>query len=605
MKILHSLHGNVQTKEGEAGFLLTAKNGDYLLLFPADVSMYQGYGVFLPNSFDYVKIIDAIHLDRPIAKVKNRGYEVDCEYGEAVVSYALDEAGVLFDIENYHGGIVVDLDVRHIHESDDQGRMYTVSRDGEFVVVEFTKFCDAALSAITYRMFTVFLWRGEFEILDHWKRKWYPYDASRGARGESYVYEALRFLVEGGGKIIAAAAPNLTQAKVKALHVEKHWRLEKEKGKIHSREKKEDIALVCAEHSCRSLTIRPQRGLFGIFAGLPWFFQFWTRDELISSVYLLTMKEFKAMKDILLKYAHSFGEDGRLPNRLPHADLGSADGTGWFGKRLLDLVGELKRRDSLEKFFSLQELQDLYRTLFSAERAIRRICEKDGLIYNRPKETWMDTDFGGDMRDGARIEIQALHLALLQCVIVIGKQVGEDTKDLETEETLLRERVRSVFFDGKMLADGYKDGVDWTVRPNVFIAHYCYPDLLSKKEWKSVFSSALERLWLPWGGLSTIAKDHHLFCDTYTGMDNRSYHRGDSWFFLNSMAAICMHDVDKFFFKEYISKIREAASEEILFSGVIGHHAEVSSAKELSSKGCFAQGWSAALFCELCNRVRQ
>ena len=53
----------------------------------------------------------------------------------------------------------------------------------------------------------------------------------------------------------------------------------------------------------------------------------------------------------------------------------------------------------------------------------------------------------------------------------------------------------------------------------------------------------------------------------------------------------------------YIDKIIDASSEEILFKGFIGHHAELSSAKELRSEGCLCQTWSSAMFIELINEV--
>lgn len=604
MRITHSVHGVVRSEEGEGGVLLLGKTGDYFLQFGSDFTAYQGYFVFLPNEFDYVKLVDSFRLESPCTKVTNRGYEVDCEHSQSHVGVMVDEAGLLYAVDNYEGEVAVDLDVRRIHDFDDQGRIYRVFREGEFVVVEYTKFSDGSLSSVAYRMFVVFLWRGGYEIVGRWKGKSYAYDAERGTKSELFVFDALRFLVHGSGKIIVVGSGNLTQAKVKALHVEKRWKEELEKGNASSRVKRDDVALVCAEESCKQLTVHPQPRLSGILAGLPWFFQFWTRDELISSVYLLSLKRYGHMRDILMKYVNFFGEDGRLPNRLPHADLGSADGIGWLGKRMGDLIFELKSRDELDRYFSRDELGHVYRKLKDASSLLRNAYGKDGLIVNRPKETWMDTDFGGDVRDGARIEIQTLQLALYSCINFLGKELDEKTNETKTVEKLLREKVKTLFFDGKRLADGFKDGsADWTGRPNVFIAYYCYPGLLSKKEWKAVFSSTIEKLWLPWGGLSTIAKDHPLFCDTYSGMDNRSYHRGDSWFFINNMAAICMHDIDNLFFKEYIDKIRQASSREILFSGAIGHHAEVSSAKELSSKGCLAQAWSAALFVEMCARL--
>jgi glycogen debranching enzyme len=96
-----------------------------------------------------------------------------------------------------------------------------------------------------------------------------------------------------------------------------------------------------------------------------------------------------------------------------------------------------------------------------------------------------------------------------------------------------------------------------------------------------------------------------LFVDHYTGRNNSSYHRGDSWFFINNIAAICMLRTDKVKFRKYIDSIVDAGAREILWSGAAGHAAEISDANHLSSQGCFSQAWSNATFIELMLELNQ
>jgi glycogen debranching enzyme len=56
-------------------------------------------------------------------------------------------------------------------------------------------------------------------------------------------------------------------------------------------------------------------------------------------------------------------------------------------------------------------------------------------------------------------------------------------------------------------------------------------------------------------------------------------------------------------FNKNIQKIIDASAEEILWKGCVGCHSELSSAKELQSKGCFNQAWSSAMFIELIDEV--
>jgi glycogen debranching enzyme len=167
-------------------------------------------------------------------------------------------------------------------------------------------------------------------------------------------------------------------------------------------------------------------------------------------------------------------------------------------------------------------------------------------------------------------------------------------------ENILKNKVRERFWNGKNLADGLSD---WTIRPNIFIAAYVYPELLSNKEWEICLENSLKNLWLDWGGLSTIDKNNRLFTEIDTGEDIKSYHRGDSWFWLNNLAAIQLNKINNKKFQRYIQKIISASTEDILWKGCIGCASELSSAKELSSRGCFNQAWSNAIYLELIDEI--
>ncbi|OVE74778.1 hypothetical protein BVX95_01235 [archaeon D22] len=180
----------------------------------------------------------------------------------------------------------------------------------------------------------------------------------------------------------------------------------------------------------------------------------------------------------------------------------------------------------------------------------------------------MDTDNGGDARDGMRIEIQALRLSMYEFAAFLSKHLEDkDYKKYKTLEDSLRLNVRKNFFDRKMLKDGINDN---TIRPNIFLTYYAYPKLLTTSEWEGVFKTAIQALFLNWGGFSSIEKSSPLFAEEYTGMDNVSYHRGDSWFFVNNIAAIALKRVNYDMFYNVIVKIVEASTEEILSRGVMG-----------------------------------
>ncbi|MFT4311461.1 MAG: amylo-alpha-1,6-glucosidase, partial [Candidatus Woesearchaeota archaeon] len=140
---------------------------------------------------------------------------------------------------------------------------------------------------------------------------------------------------------------------------------------------------------------------------------------------------------------------------------------------------------------------------------------------------------------------------------------------------------------------------DFSVRPNVFLAYYFNKDILSKAEWERSFDKVIDVCYLSWGGFSSVSKNDSRFKSFHTGMSNESYHNGDSWFFVNNIAAICMFDLNKEKYSKYVNRIFEASLFERDNFGFLGVCAEISNADSLSSKGCFCQAWSEATLFEL------
>ena len=275
---------------------------------------------------------------------------------------------------------------------------------------------------------------------------------------------------------------------------------------------------------------------------------------------------------------------------------------GWAFKRLGYLIEALEKRKLLDDILPEKDLLYFKDKLdFSLKSIMEKYLDR-GLIYNNPLETWMDTDYGGDTRQGKRIEIQCLFLKMLE----VAKKLSKLLKDTENydfclkSEKIYSQSTRELFYDGEKLCDGLGDA---TQRPNVFLAHYIYPQLLSGMQWRKVFSYALDRIWLGWGGLATIDKGSPLFTQDYTGENNQSYHRGDSWYFINNLAAISMHQVSRRGFSKEIQGILNSSTSDILYQGFLGHHSEVSSASRLKPQGCKAQAWSAASYVELMHEI--
>ncbi len=673
------------------GFLLTDKKGSYCSFFNKPASRYYGFFYFDNKSMKMYKFVENIEIvgHNNIDYVKNWFYFAERKKGDVIETFTMPKGfnSLIYETSS-ENEIDIILDCKESYDNREWGRNYDILEIEKCIVVKFTKKTDLKEdSSNGEEEFTLYLAiksdSNFYEKNDKWIERRYIDDEKRKSPPfNRYVYNALRLK---GTKFVFSVSKNKNSAIKESEFVFNNLNDLKQKEKEHffnmlkneslkkiiandkvSKEVK--MAYVSAANSLNNLIVyeknqaivsefesnararvtcesSPFARLFttlahfpahshstGIFAGLPWFFQFWSRDALISLKPLSKINKNLAEK-ILLGYLKSINDDGRLPNLIgEHSSksLGSADAVGWLFLRcdhLIDKInkdketinsikksmywikqsklasaknirGYIKRCNSIigkkeKEFFEL-----LYKIENSLEKSVNGLLKfrtKDNFDFNEAKETWMDTDFGGDDRKGTRIELQALRLSIYN----LGFELTQNHKYKVLENTL-KTKMRQKFWNGNILADGLDD---WTIRPNLFIAAYVYPELLTQKEWETCFENALKSLWLNWGGLSTIDRNNKLFTEIHTGENSKSYHRGDSWFWLNNLAAIQLKKINNKKFQKQIQKIIEASTEEILWKGCIGCASELSSAKELSPTGCFNQAWSNAMYMEMIDEI--
>ncbi len=129
----------------------------------------------------------------------------------------------------------------------------------------------------------------------------------------------------------------------------------------------------------------------GIYAGFPYFNEFWTRDALVVLPSFLSMNNAKFVKDVLEKIAEAVTENG-LPNVIG-GNVFPMDAPALF---IIDLIKYYKwTGDSA----TLKKLLPKAKVL--AGIAAGRV--ENGLVHDRGRETWMDS-----MDREYSIEIQAL-----------------------------------------------------------------------------------------------------------------------------------------------------------------------------------------------------
>jgi glycogen debranching enzyme len=596
MRVVHVVGNNSLSKDvaEDCSFMLTNKAGSFVSFSSFPKSKFDGF--FAYENGEMFKVLDWIKVEQQhrALELRNHFVSVERKRGDFVEGFFLPRKKncLVYELSKEKDVELV-FDVRKAYDLTELGRDYSVSVDGNEAIIEFRKKKD---NFTEFKVFVVVVADKPLEKVNKWVEHFYSLDESRGDSPSHWnVFYGLKFK---GSRCVIAASTDKKRAideAVECFVAPKELLVGAEKEFVDSCPKVVssdlDFAKVCALNSLDGLVV----GNEGVFAGLPWFFQFWVRDEAIALKALIDRKHYDFVRDVILTSSRSVGFDGKCiairRGKVGFDVRNSADGLGWVYKRLHDLITSLEFDRNLGKHLSKKDLHVLKDKVEHYLFLLIKFSTKDDLAVNDVLETWMDTFADGDNRAGVRIEIQALRLSMYQLMY-------ELTSDIQYKnlEITMKKGVVKNFWNNTFLADGLND---FTIRPNIFLACYIYPDLLHKEEWRDCFRNSLPFIWLDWGGLSTIDKKNRLFCAKHSGMDARSYHRGDSWFWVNNLAAIAMRRVDAEYFASYIEKIMKASAEEILWKGCVGCASELSSAEQLRSEGCWNQAWSNSTFLEL------
>lgn len=591
MQIVHEFLQKKISKnlEENAGFLLSNKNLAYTYFFN-NSSRYEG--VFFPSKEKLFRVIAELSLEgEKVKTLINKFHFVEkiSEKNRETFFMPFGYNSLIYELEN-EDWVELKLDIRGIYTQEKFGRYYEIFEENDKVIVKYKKI-DEQTGKEEYETYLVINGAVNYEKIERWENVFYEHDKKRNSLPfELFVFNALKLKAK---RLIFSFFDDKKKAIKESEHISKNLDKLKEKRreeieilfkknfKIKKLVPKEvSFAYKCCLNSLYQLTTKK-----GIIAGLPWFFQYWTRDELISVKNLTTLLK----KRILIKNLKLLSKDGRLPNIIGSKET-NADSVGWLFFRISESLDIFTKNE--KRFIKIALLKSIY--------LIQKNYLKNDFFCNRKGETWMDSSFNDEGREGKRIEIQALFLNMLHLVYKLSK----DKKYLILEQKLKR-KVKENFWNNKknkkkFLADGFGD---FTIRPNIFIAYYLYPKLLTKNEWEKCFENSLKKLWLKWGGITTIDKEHSLFFKEHTGEDSKSYHRGDSWYFLNNLVALVLYKINKKKFNSYIKKILNASTKEILWMNAIGHHSELSSALSQKAEGCKSQAWSDALYIELINEI--
>ena len=607
MQLTHQYKNKRIQKEADrnVGLVLGNDLGNYFYLTNGDETRYQGFfyadGKKDKNKLAVYKIIDQINIlgDSKITEIKNSFFEVErkSENNLSEKYFMPDGYNSLCLKTNKKTKAEIILDMRHPYDLRQMGRIYDIKIEREHALIKFTKRRNSAEDGLDDKKeFILYLAiktdRYDYQKIGEFFSKHYQKDEKRNSYPcDRFVFKALEMEFKNA---VFSVASSPQKAIEEAEYVFNNFDELREKTKSGAYKKIKPLnisddeikmAYLCAENSINTLLVE-NNNKKGAYAGLPWFFQFWHRDEAISLLQIYKLDKNLA-QEIILAQLKTNSDNGQTPKqRFSDAEqmkLQSADALSWLAERTF----KISRNHKLPKDFKMDITKGF-------EKAISNLVQTrtvNDLADSKKNETWMDSLD----RNGARIEIQAGRLRMYNFLYKLTK--NDQYQILEKE---LKTKVREKFYKDGILFDGPDDR---TIRSNIFLAAYLYPELLNKEKWELCFDKILSKLYLEWGGLSSVDITSSEFIPKDTGENNASYHNGNSWYWINNLAALVLYRLNPHKYSKYINSIMEASTNEILYNGIIGHHSEVSSAEKQTSAGCGAQLWSAAMYLEVLDEM--
>lgn len=347
-----------------------------------------------------------------------------------------------------------------------------------------------------------------------------------------------------------------------------------------------------------------QHGGWGIYAGFPWFTDFWGRDMFIAMPgTVLCPGQFDVAKNILLSFAKYQDLDkksptyGRVPNRLNLEGIlyNTTDGTPRFVMQVLDY---------LKYTGDVAFLKSIYNNVKVATDASLDLYVDDrGYLTHADADTWMDAKRQGKYpcspRGNRAVDIQALWFCQLESAAKIADCLGKKSdadRWRKAAEKLKGNFQKDFVVDGQLVDHLNADGTaDRQLRPNTMFAYSLIDsDSVKREDIRKIWS----RLTYPWGvsSLDQMDNQFHPYHEQWHRYHkDDAYHNGTVWLWLNGMA---MQRMIEFGQEDEAYKLLENMNRQALKDGAVGSLSECADAwcrpGQVWSRrsGTFLQSWS-------------
>ncbi|MBQ3836513.1 MAG: hypothetical protein II814_05215, partial [Treponema sp.] len=317
-----------------------------------------------------------------------------------------------------------------------------------------------------------------------------------------------------------------------------------QKSSFKSQDELFDKALEWAKFS--ALQFLNKNKTKALWAGLPWFRDYWGRDIFVSVPGSLLLsgniQEAQALFENFSQFQDTNPRSvtyGRLPNIYRGSGdviYNTADASLWFVIQALQTA-----RFSGDKKF-LERMWPTIQLALECDRNLR--TDSAGFLLHGDADTWMDARIFGEKsfcpRGNRANDIQALWFTALLCGAEAADILGKEEEKRVWEEAAAKAKNSFLgkFYDGQKMADCVlrDDAADFRVRPNQLqlatIPKIAGQPFIPKEIEEKVIKNCAQELLFPHGLCSLSQKDpyFHPFHKTWEYYhEDAAYHNGTVW----------------------------------------------------------------------------
>lgn len=247
-----------------------------------------------------------------------------------------------------------------------------------------------------------------------------------------------------------------------------------------------------------------------IYAGFPYFNEFWIRDTLLILPSFLSVNLQPFVRDVLLKISSLVDERG-LPN-VYGGDLRPLDVSALF------IIAAYEYYRWTYDKITLDSLKGSVEKL--ANIAANRI--ENGLVHDKGKETWMDS-----INREFSIEIQAMWYRAFKCAGYMLEEAGAGLNDFSSKADSIKKNINRFKRE-----DYFSDQLNKEINScnQIFLVYY---NVLDESDSKLV-TEAIDKYMLNEYGVMSLSK-------TDKDFSVNGYHNGAVWPFLTSILMGCSY----------------------------------------------------------------